>query len=199
MSQYPALPTRWWQRRPWRSTPLMRGSDRIEALVWLFAIIVMLIAVPVAGAAGTAGYTAAASRIQVENATKVAVPATITAKPERIVTVDAYGTTTERFEATVRWDQSGRSGTKTTEVSDNSALGDEVRVWLDGDGKATTPPERSAVAASRGVGIGMTVLVTIWSGAMLVGYGVSLLLRARSYAALDREWRGMSRPVGQDS
>ncbi|MFX0577860.1 hypothetical protein [Nocardia nepalensis] len=199
MSEYPSLPTRWWRRRPWRSTPLMRGSDRIEALVWLIAVIVMLVAVPVAGAAGTAGYTAAASRIRVENATKVSVPASITAAPERIVTVDAYGAATERFEATVRWNQGGRAGTTTTGVSGKSAPGDEVRVWLDADGKATTPPVRPVNAANSGVGIGLTVLVTIWGGALVSGFGVGRLLRARRYAALDREWRGMSRPVGQDS
>ncbi|WP_433520210.1 Rv1733c family protein [Nocardia pseudovaccinii] len=199
MSEYPSVSTRLWRRRPWRTSSLMRASDRVEALVWLFAIIVMLVAVPVAGAAGTAGYTAAASRIRVENATKVAVPATITTKPERIVTVDAYGSTTERFDATVRWDQNGRSGTTTTEVPDKSATGDEVRVWLDRGGNVTTPPVRAINAASSGIGIGLTILVTVWSCAVLLGYGTGGLLRAGRYAALDREWRGMSRPVGQDS
>ncbi|MEV4238810.1 hypothetical protein ACIBJI_21960 [Nocardia sp. NPDC050408] len=177
----------------------MRLSDRVEALVWLFAVIVMLVAVPVAGAAGTAGYTAAASRIRVENATKVAVPATITTKPVRIVTVDAYGSTTERFDATVRWNQNDRSGTTTSEVPDKSAPGDAVRVWLDGNGKVTTPPVRPINAANSGIGIGTTVLAVIWSGAALLGYGTGSLMRIRRYAALDREWRGMSRPVGQDS
>ncbi|MEV6139059.1 hypothetical protein AB0L63_23940 [Nocardia sp. NPDC051990] len=199
MSEYPSLPTRLWRRRPWRTSSLMRVSDRVEVLVWLFAIIVMLVAVPVAGAAGTAGYTAAASRIRVENAAKVAVPATITTKPEPIVTVDAYGTTTERFDATVRWDQNGRTGTTTTEVPDKSTPGDLVRVWLDGSGKVTTPPVRTINAADSGIGIGMTVLGAIWSGAILLGYGTGRLLRVCHCAALEREWRGMSRPVGQDS
>ncbi|MFE9325009.1 hypothetical protein ACIHDR_19265 [Nocardia sp. NPDC052278] len=199
MSEYPSLSTRWWRRRPWRTSSLMRVSDRVEPVVWLFAIIVMLVAVPVAGAAGTAGYTAAASRIRLENATKVAVPATITTKPERIVTVDAYGATTERFEATVRWDYNGNSGTTTTEVPGKSAPGDAVQVWLDRGGNLTTPPVRAINAASSGIGIGLTILVTVWSCAMLLGYGIAGLLRARRYAALDREWRGMSRPVGQDS
>ncbi|MGY4103084.1 Rv1733c family protein [Nocardia sp. R16R-3T] len=199
MSEYPSMPTRLWRRRPWRTGSLMRVSDRVEALVWLFAIVVMLVAVPVAGAAGTAGYTAAANRIRVENATKVAVPATITTKPERIVTVDAYGSSTERFDATVRWDQNGRSGATTTEVPHKSAPGDEVRMWLDADGKVTTPPVRPVNAATSGIGIGITVLAVIWSGAILLGYGTGQLLRTRSYAAMDREWRGMSPPVGQDS
>ncbi|MFI7670638.1 hypothetical protein [Nocardia sp. NPDC049526] len=199
MSEYPSMSTRLWRRRPWRTGSLMRVSDRVEALVWLFAILVILVAVPVAGAAGTAGYTAAVSRIRVENAAKVAVPATITTKPERIVTADAYGSTTERFDATVRWYQNGRSGTTTTEVPDKSAPGDEVQVWLDGNGKVTTPPVRPINAANSGIGIGTTVLAVIWSGAVLLGYGTGLLLRIRRYAALAREWRGMGRPVGQDS
>lgn len=199
MSEYPSLPTRLWRQRPWRTHSLMRVSDRVEALVWLFAIIVMLVAVPVAGAAGTAGYTAAASRIRVENAAKVSVSATITAMPERLVKVDAYGSTTERFDAIVRWDQNGRSGTAITEVPDNSRPGDEVRVWLDGKGTVTTPPVRPVNAAESGVGIGLLVLAVIWSGAALLGYGTSRLLCTRRYAALEREWRGMSPPVGQDS
>ncbi len=199
MSEYPSMSTRLWRRRPWRTSSLMRVSDRVEALVWLFAIIAMLVAVPVAGAAGTAGYTAAASRIRVENAMKVAVPATITTKPERIVTVDAYGSTTGRYDATVRWGQNGRSGTTTTEVPAKSAPGDEVRVWLDANGKVTTPPVRPINAATSGIGIGALVLATIWSGAILLGYGTAQLLRTRRYAALEREWRGMSPPVGLDS
>ncbi|WP_433754558.1 Rv1733c family protein [Nocardia sp. CA-135398] len=199
MSEYPSIPIRMWHRRPWRTSSLMRVSDRVEALVWLFAIIVMLVAVPVAGAAGTAGYTAAANRIRVENSTKVTVPATITTKPERIVTVDAYGSTTERFDATVRWDQSGRSGTTTTEVPDKSVPGDEVQVWLDANGTVTAPPVRPINAANSGIGIGATVLAAIWSGAILLGCGTGRLLRAHCSVALDREWRGMSPPVGQDS
>ncbi|MET8871389.1 hypothetical protein [Nocardia sp. NPDC004604] len=164
--------------------------------MWLFAIIVRLIAVPAAGVAGTAGYTAVASRIRAENATKVAVPAM---SPERVVTVDAYGAAAARFEATVRWDQHRRSGTTTTEVPDKSAPGDEVQVWLNGDRKATTPPVRPTDAADNGIVIGMPVLVAIWSGATLLSYGVGRVRCARRYAALDRERRGMSRPAGQDS
>ncbi|WP_433716015.1 Rv1733c family protein [Nocardia sp. CA-084685] len=199
MPEYPSLSTRLWRRRPWHTSALMRVSDRFEALVWLFAIIVMLVAVPVAGAAGTAGYTAAASRIRVENATKAAVPPTITTKPERIVTVDPYGASTERFEATVRWDRNGRSETTTTEVPGKSAPGDAVQVWLDRGGDVTTPPVRAINAANSGIGIGLMILVTVWSCTVLFSYGIGGLLRARRYAALDREWRGMSRPVGQDS
>ncbi|MFD6463900.1 hypothetical protein ACFWFG_38600, partial [Streptomyces roseolus] len=56
MPKQPRPAARMWQLRPWNSNPLMRGSDRCETLVRMLAALAVLVAVPLAGAAGTASY-----------------------------------------------------------------------------------------------------------------------------------------------
>jgi hypothetical protein len=51
-------PRCWWIVRSFGRNPLIRLTDRVEALVVMFAIIVSLVAAPVAGAVGTAVYGA---------------------------------------------------------------------------------------------------------------------------------------------
>lgn len=198
MSRYPLLPVRLWRSRPWSSSPLMRVSDRIEALVRIVAVVVILIAVPVAGAVGTAAYTWAAERIRAENATKVVVPATVIAKPERIVTLGGHGMSEERFEAALRWDRGGRSGAATMEVPEAVAQGDEVPVWLGADGKPTAPPRQSGAAAVDAMNAGLALLVGIWVGALALVSCTVRLLSTRHDAGWDREWRQISRSIGKE-
>lgn len=199
MSEYPLLPDRLWRMCPWRTNPLIRAFDRIQALVWMFAITVVLLAVPLAGAAGTASYTDAVARIRVENAAKAAAMATVTAKPERtVIATRQHGLTSERYEAAVRWSHDGKSGTAVVEVPSGSALGAEVPIWLGPDGQPTTAPKRSSAAVGEGVSAGLALLAGVWGGALLLAWGVGRLLDTRRAASWDREWRRIGRPLGQD-
>jgi hypothetical protein len=51
-------PRCWWIVRSFGRNSLIRVTDRVESLVVMFAIIVSLVAAPVAGAVGTAVYGA---------------------------------------------------------------------------------------------------------------------------------------------
>jgi len=198
VSDYATLPSLWW-RRPWRTSSLMRASDRVQAVVGMFAIAVTLLAVPLAGAVGTEAYTAAVARIQAENATKVEVTATVTAEPEQISAGDPRGLSDAKFEAVVRWDHDGRFGKATVDVPAATEAGDEVSVWLGPDSKLTTPPPSPAAAANRGIGTGLVLLGVVWGGALLLVWGTGRLLDRLRGARLDQEWREFSRPIGQDS
>ncbi|MFI2474524.1 hypothetical protein [Nocardia xishanensis] len=200
MSVYLLLPTRLWQMRPWHTNPLVRGSDRVHALVAMFAIAAALLAVPLAGAAGTASYSEAAARIRAENATKSEVAATVVGKPERTMIVTGqYGLTDERYEAAVQWQQQGRSATAVVEVPRDSVPGWEVPIWLGPNGQPTTAPRRSDAAVGEGVTAGLALLTAAWGGALLLVWGVGRLLDARHAASWEREWRCIARPLEQAS
>jgi hypothetical protein len=56
MQTFTLDPSRWWIARIFGRNPLLRGSDRIEALAAMAAIVVSLLMIPFACAAGTAFY-----------------------------------------------------------------------------------------------------------------------------------------------
>ena len=69
-------PRRWFQVHTFSRNPLVRGSDRLEALIIVLAILVSLLAVPVAGAVGTAVYDARRQQYLTEVTQRAADPIT---------------------------------------------------------------------------------------------------------------------------
>ncbi|WP_157110701.1 Rv1733c family protein [Nocardia anaemiae] len=201
MSELPTWPVRSWRMQPWNPSPLMRVSDRVEGLVRIMAVLVLLIAVPTAAAAGTAAYSSASERIRTENATKVVVTGTIIGNPARVTAPisDRNATVRDHFEAQVSWTHDGKSGTATVGVPDAAERGQPAPVWLGPDGRPTTPPEQSSAAAVHGIGVGIAVLLEIWCGAVAVVWATSWVLNRRRHIRLDREWRQFSHPTGQGS
>ncbi len=187
--------------RPWSTSPLMRASDRLEGFVHILAVLVLLIAVPAAAAAGTAAYSSASERIHTENATKVVVTGTIVGTPTRVAApvAERNGTVRDQFEAQVSWTHDGKSGTATVTVPDGAQPGRPALVWLGPDGKPSTPPERSSAAAMHGIGVAVAVLLEIWCGAVAFVWCTACGLNRRRNLRLDREWRQFSHPTGQGS
>lgn len=192
------VPLRLWRVQPWNPNPLMRMSDRWESLVWLLAVLAALLAIPIAGAVGTASYTGAATRIATADAHKTQVTATVTAIPKTTV-ADRGGVRLERFPATVRWDHEGRTVTADVELSTPPVVGGTTQLWVTGDDKPTTPPARPGTAAAEGVGTGLAVLVETWCAAAALVWVTHGLLTVRRNARWDREWRSMNKPIGRDT
>ncbi|WP_328401625.1 Rv1733c family protein [Nocardia sp. NBC_00403] len=199
MSEYSAFPIRgawspvarlWWMR-PWNPNPLLRPSDRLEAVLRIIATLVVLVAIPIAGALATTAYTSDAARIRTEDAAKTAVSATITAEPGQLKA--------HLFEAPVQWTRDGRPGTATVRVSSKASLGDQVVVWLDSDVLPTTPPHPPGVAAMTGIGVGVVVLVATWFAAWSLVKGSGWLLERHHDAQCARQWRQLNRPIREDT
>ncbi|MEV6140171.1 hypothetical protein AB0L63_29820 [Nocardia sp. NPDC051990] len=198
MSQDSAFPIRaawspvrrlWWLR-PWSPNPLLRPSDRIEAVLRLVVALAVVVAIPIAGAWGTAAYTEAAARIRAEDAAKSAVSAVITDKPER--------TPSHLPEARVQWTHEGRPDTATVRVPNHAAPGDHLTVWLGPDGTPTAAPRRSAAAALTGIGVGVMVFNGTWIVAYLLMQGAVWLLEQRHGVGWDRQWRQFNSPIKED-
>lgn len=177
--------TRLWSLQPCNRNRLMRPSDRIESAVRVIATIAVLAAVPIAGALATEAYADTSAEIRSESATKNLIHPVIIDEP---VEVAAH-----RYEARVRWNETGYAGNAVVPVREPARTGDRVELWLDADGAPTTRPRPSDTAVVSGISVGVFVLVGVW----LCGWGlvraVILLLDRQRGALWDRQWRQMSR------
>ncbi|MBB5916543.1 hypothetical protein BJY24_005455 [Nocardia transvalensis] len=189
---------RLWRVQPWSGNRLMRVSDRLEGVLRIVAAMVMLAAVPVAGAAGTAHYTAAVGEVRAENAAKTGVTAIVVEDPVLMPAVSVKDEGGERFEARVRWTHAGTTGEATREVSVKVRPGDGVPMWIGPDGRPTAPPLPGNAAAARGIGFGVGLLVQVWAGALAVVAVTRCVLGSRNRERWAQEWRTVSRPIGHD-
>ncbi|MCX4092419.1 hypothetical protein [Nocardia sp. alder85J] len=200
MSRYPSLPVRVLRELPWSHSPLMRPSDRVEGVIRIVAMVVMLAAVPVAGAAGTAEYASAQVSIAAENAAKTQIPATISDNPVTESHGDMTGHVFSQTDATVSWTFHGQPGRAVVGVGRSARPGDAVSIWVDRDGRWTSAPLGSDAAASRGIGAGVTLLAAVWAAVV----GLVALIHRRVLRLHDVEWTRQWRtlddhPLGQGS
>ncbi|MFC9995085.1 hypothetical protein [Nocardia sp. NPDC127526] len=195
-----AWAVRLWRVRPWNPSPLMRVSDRFEIVLRALAVVVVIVAVPVAGAFGTVSYTNAADRIAVEDVGKTEISATVTGEPRLLVDPGRSGVHQDRYEAAVEWNHDGRSGTATVEIPGPQEVGSTVALWVGADGEPATEPAKPGAAAAEGIGTGLAILVESWCAAAASVWITGAVLDARRNARWDREWRELNdRTIGKDS
>ncbi|MFE4458003.1 hypothetical protein ACFROC_11680 [Nocardia tengchongensis] len=194
MSHNSSLVWRLWWLRPWNSNPLMRASDRWEALLRLLVVALMLLAVPVAAAVGTATYSSSAERISVENAAKTEVPATVLTEPKQ--TVAAGPAQAAHFEAQIQWKRDGDLGKGTIEVRRDTKVGSTVQTWLGPDGLPGDPPQPPGSAVTNGIGTGVALLVGVGCALLALLWCVTKVLERLHAVRWETELRGLGRPIG---
>ncbi|WP_458685609.1 Rv1733c family protein [Nocardia tengchongensis] len=194
MSHNSSLAWRVWRLRPWNSNPLMRASDRWEALLRLLAVALMLLAVPVAAAVGTATYSSSAERISVENAAKTEVQATVLTEPKQ--TVAAGPAQAAHFEARIQWKRGGDLGTGTIEVRRDTKVGATVQAWLGPDGLPGDPPQKPGSAVTNGIGTGVALLVGVGFVLLALLWCAGRALERLHAVRWESELRGLGRPIG---
>ncbi|MGK8486894.1 Rv1733c family protein [Nocardia asiatica] len=169
---------------PFDPNPLMRGTDRFESLVRILAVLTCLVAIPVAAAAGIEDYTVTAERIRTDNATKVAVSATITAEPRRARRTSI---------AQVRWAHDSAPGSATVIVPTGSARGDRIAIWLDADAAPTTRPTKPARAVMVGIGAATVVLIQFWATALLLTITTHWFVTRYQHHLWETRWSNFDR------
>jgi hypothetical protein len=171
-----------WMRRLLTRNALVRTGDRVEAIAMLLALLFAVLAVPVAGALGTAVYD---NRIHVfadERTARHEVEATAT--DDSSVTALPYQFS---YVSEVRWEYAGQIHTGVTSTRYRMKAGDQTSVWVDAAGDLTRPPRGDNDAAAEAV----TAAFGLWmavAGAAGAAYALShaLLNRVR-HDAWDRE------------
>ncbi|OBK34700.1 hypothetical protein A5659_20880 [Mycobacterium sp. 1165196.3] len=150
--------------------PLIRKTDRVEALILVLAVAVSLVAVPIGAAVGTVVHDSR-SRLYAEQVqTRRPVTATVTGESQRrnldspTVTVPA------------RWFAAGTERTGDVTAPLKAKIGDEIEIWVDDRGLPVARPVNTARNDA------LVFAVATWWGVSLLA--VALFARAR--ITLDR-------------
>ncbi len=171
---------RWLQRLIGRN-PIVRGSDRLEAGALVIVLIVALLALPLAGAVGTAVFDARTH--------------TAAAQQRRVQLVDAIATQNTTiirlpYQASLRtplmWQFDGRDHSGVVFTDEEMKAGDRTRIWVDATGTPTVAP----LSRSDAVTVAVIAAVGFWAAVAGTGAGLWALYRRRlerlRYADWDR-------------
>ena len=153
--------------------PLVRTIDRIEALVLVLAVAVLLLAIPIAAALGTAVYDSSRHIYAEQAHTRHTVAATVTDVPASRQILRTGATT-----VSARWTAAGAEHTGTVEAQSTAKTGDTLEIWVDTNGAqvpAPTPTTRAAAEAAMGA-------LVIWI--IVAAFAATLFTATR--AACDR-------------
>ncbi|MEU7473819.1 hypothetical protein AB0A94_35840 [Streptomyces sp. NPDC044984] len=178
----------------WRHNPLCRGTDLAEAWVAFAALLLVLVAAPVAGLlTGGAAQDALQRSVRAQHQSRHLVTATVVRKLDPSPSAaDPEGSAggDPRHRVLAHWtapDGTGRSGPVPTRLEDPRP-GDLFRIWTDGHGTTVARPLDTATATTHAVlaGVGAALV----AAALVEGsrrLAVRRMLRRR-YARWDRAW-----------
>ncbi|MFJ8109592.1 DUF3592 domain-containing protein [Streptomyces sp. NPDC096132] len=131
----------------WRKNPLRRRSDVVEAWTALVVAVLLLVAVPLAGAvAGRWAHDEAQTAAEQQRAERHRVQAEVVGRvPESLPSAD--GVRERTYRVTVRWTPAGeKPRTAEARVPEGTHKGDVVDVWFDARGRSVpAPPGATAV------------------------------------------------------
>lgn len=151
----------------WARGPLVRTTDRIEALVLLLAIVMSAAFLPLAAVLGSTVYDTQRDRYAEQAAVRTAVPAVITEVPD--VTKRPRS---RLISAPARWSVNGVEHTGSVLASSATEPGDTVEIWVDPDGKPVSPPGTPGRAALEAIMVAALAWVGLSGATALLYLGV---------------------------
>lgn len=179
-----------WLVRALGHNPLVRGSDRAEAVITALLAIVLILFIPVAGAVGTSVHDSQMTYLTNAQATRHQVTAEISG--DSTAPIDPYETGSL---TPLRWTVDGQVHETVVRTEDERVRGGVMTIWVDDRGErvpAPPTPDDAALAA-------VVAAVSVWVGAAAVTAAVLGLLRhqlnRRRYAAWERAFHDV---VGGD-
>jgi hypothetical protein len=152
--------------------PLIRLSDRVEALVVVSAIVVSLLTAPMAAAAGTAVYDSRSNVYAEQAQNRRTVTATV------IDDSVALNPPTKTMTARARWFAAGTEHTGEVKARKTMKPGDSIEIWVDQDGAQVGRPITSAADEAVAAALAVWWSVIIAATALVAGTR-ALLNRAR--------------------
>ncbi len=179
--------------RPWRmvrvfsANPLVRYTDRIEALAVMLALVTSLVAVPVAAVVATTVYEAR-HQVYAEQARERHPLAAATALPQTTNGGQAGGPRTSGAPA----EAAGGAGFSSTSSAATDALD---QIWVDDTGNRVPPP----TPLSRAQYDAVSVAVSIIAGAVVMTTALVRATRWRLDRARNAQWdRELANIVDED-
>ncbi|HYO02960.1 MAG TPA: hypothetical protein VET27_14235 [Mycobacterium sp.] len=176
-----------WFLRMFGQHPLIRTSDRIEALAFVVAVMVAVIAVPVAAAMGTAIHDTRSRVLAEEAQSRHMVTATAVADSDAI----AHANSVE-VNVRARWNVFGSNHVEVVPVTSGVKAGERVDVWVDERGNQVAAPSPPGRAGQEALG----AAVPMWLCVAGASASFAMLSRRRlnrtRYAEWDRELQTLS-------
>ncbi|MET9895325.1 hypothetical protein ABZZ47_35010 [Streptomyces sp. NPDC006465] len=168
----------------WRSNPLRRRDDIVEA--WIVLAVWMVFAVG-GSVAGLVTAHAADEVFAAQRAERQRVPAVLL--NDVPLSSPAIGDTSDRRTTTVRWTASdGSTRTGRTQVDTGLEAGSRVTVWQDGHGRLTAAPLSSTEAAIESGFLGAAAAAGLAGLVFGAGAVVRWQLDRRRVDEWGREW-----------
>ncbi|MGB8386384.1 Rv1733c family protein [Mycobacterium sp.] len=180
METFTLEPRCWRIARLFGRNPLLRRTDRLEALVMLVALVTSLVAIPIAGVVGVAAYGARDRVYTQEAQERHRVMATVTDAEH-----EDLGTTV----AQAKWPLAAGLRTGTLVLADPVKAGEKIEIWVDKDGTPTIPPTPAWLAAAEAVGMAGVTLLAVAVGMATLVAAIRLRLDRTRDAAWEREIR----------
>lgn len=175
---------RCWIIRALGRNPLVRTSDRVEALMLVLAFAIALIAVPVAGAIGTSVHDARARLYAEESRDRHRVTANVTEDATK--TIEDTGLVAT---APARWRVDGVDYVETVKVDPQTKVGAPVEIWMDGSGNHAGPPTPAQQAGIDALVAGTALWLAVMTGVAGLWGCVRAGLTRRRAKGWDRELR----------
>ncbi|MCX4759524.1 hypothetical protein OG562_00675 [Streptomyces sp. NBC_01275] len=173
----------------WRSNPLRRRSDVVEAWTALAVAVLLLVAVPLAGAlAGRWAHDDARAVVAEQRAERHRVRAEVVGRvPDPMPSAD--GVRVRMYSVAVRWTPPGEQArTATARVPEGTRRGDVVTVWFDARGRSVAPPATGTVVWQHAVTMGVCAAGGT-AALVLLGHGVVRRVAMRHrLTEWDRAW-----------
>jgi hypothetical protein len=158
--------------------PLVRTTDRVEAFVVTMAIVMALLAVPIAAAIGTAVHDTRSHVYAEQNETRRNVTATVSDVPD----AQAFSRTS-MITVPVEWWDGDTRHTGSAPAQASVEAGDSIDLWVDADGAQVLAPTPFARAAVEAVAAAVAIWVSVAAGAAILSALVQMACdRIRSAA-----------------
>jgi hypothetical protein len=153
-----------------RRNPLLRATDRIEALAAAVAVMVSLLAIPVAAAVGTAIHDSRRDAYAQQHHTRHLVTATITDD-----TAAQKISRTNTVTMAARWSAAGAEHTGVVTAQSATKPGDHVAIWVDNNGALTDEPTSTSRAGVDAVTVALFMWAGVTAGAAVLVAGIEAL------------------------
>ena len=179
--------TRIWLLCALGRNPLVRRTDRLEAVVIVLLSVILILLVPVAGAVGTGVHESQSAHLAKAIASRHQTTALVTADSTGLPDPYSAGSVTP-----VRWTAGGETYQDVVQSREWRKAGDTMSVWVDDLGRSTLPPPTPTDAA-----LGAVIAAgTTWTGAAATAAMLLVLLRRRlnrqRYALWEREYERLA-------